>query len=69
MRKESTIISTVGQLRDYLKDLPDDTPIVRQTNGYNTVLKDDVSFFYGVVNAGRHDSDAFLGVEVLLVTG
>lgn len=58
MRKEHTTIGTVGELKEYLKDIPDDTPIGRTTNGHYQVNKTgDVGFFLGTLPIGRDGKD------------
>lgn len=37
MRKEYCEINTVGELRKFIKELPDDMPVVRHTDGYYKV--------------------------------
>lgn len=53
MRKESKQIGTAGELKEWLKDVPDDTPIGRLTDGYYKIYKiGDVSFFVGETPVG-----------------
>lgn len=53
MRKESKEIETVGELKEWLKDVPDSTPIGRLTDGYYKINKvGDVSFFVGEMPVG-----------------
>lgn len=64
MRKECREIKTVGELKDWLKDVPDSTPIGRTTNGYYSINKiGDVSFFIGEMPIGREGVE---GMQVIL---
>ncbi len=58
MRKEVKEIGTVGELKSWLSDIPDDMPIGRQTNGHYQVNRiGDVSFFVGSLPIGRNGVD------------
>jgi hypothetical protein len=55
-RKECVQIGTVGELKTWLADLPDELPIGRKTNGYYQInTTGDVSFFVGHLPIGRPD--------------
>jgi hypothetical protein len=51
MLKKMIDIGTVGELKQWLADVPDSTPIGRQTKGYYRINKiGDVSFWVGEVD-------------------
>ena len=53
MLKPSKTISTVGELKEWLHDVPDDTPISRTSIGfYDIEIIGDVSFFVGELPIG-----------------
>jgi hypothetical protein len=55
MRKEHTVLQTVGDLRKFLDGLPEDMPVVRQTRGHYQIYKSgDVAGFVGRLPIG-HD--------------
>jgi hypothetical protein len=46
MLKEYTVIKTVGELKQWIADVPDNTPIGRLTEGYYQINKiGDVAFY------------------------
>jgi hypothetical protein len=54
MRKEHTEFQTVGELRAFLADVPDELPICHLTNGYYTINKiGGVSGFVGELDIGH----------------
>lgn len=68
MRKEWKSPETVGELKAYLADVPDNTPLARRTNGhYQVIVKRDVSFFVGKMEIGRKEEN--LPNEVVLLVG
>lgn len=52
-------IETVGELKSALANLPDETPIVRLTDGVYQVKMDDVGFFYGMIEQDERKMDRF----------
>jgi hypothetical protein len=53
-RKECVQLDTVGELKAWLAELPDELPIGRMTNGYYRInITGDVSFFVGHLPVGR----------------
>jgi hypothetical protein len=52
MRKEHCELKTVGELRAFIADLPDEMPILRLTKGYYQVNVNDVSAFVGEIRIG-----------------
>jgi hypothetical protein len=54
--KKCVQIGTVGELKNWLADLPDELPIGRMTNGYYQInVIGDVSFFVGYLPIGRSE--------------
>ena len=53
MHKPFQQVATVADLKAYLQDIPDDTPIGRMTNGYYQINKlGDVAVFCGELPVG-----------------
>ncbi|MFW5871467.1 MAG: hypothetical protein ACOCUT_00015 [bacterium] len=52
--ENSMIIKTIGELKEAIQAIPDDVPIVRRTNGYSQVLKNDIYFYYGPLMREDH---------------
>ena len=56
--KQCKIIKTVGELKEWLNDVPDATPIGRRTQGYFEINKiGDVSFFVGNLTIGHKENE------------
>jgi hypothetical protein len=53
---------TVAELREFLADIPDDTPILRRSDGYLSVWKQDVGFWFG--RGGKDDRGIEYPVQV-----
>lgn len=52
MRKEYCELKTVGDLREFIRELPDDMPVVRLTDGYYQVNVVGIGAFVGDLQMG-----------------
>jgi hypothetical protein len=66
--KHSMQLQTVGELRESIKDIPDNTLVCHVSKGYNQVLRNDVSFYYGAMPTVDHSRLQIpIGTRILLV--
>lgn len=59
------VVKTAGELKQLLTEVPDDTPVVRLTNGYYTVNKQDVSVWLGKLTIDDPEHNPENAVECL----
>lgn len=67
MRKEHCEVKTVGELRAFIADLPDDMQIFRLTKGMYQVNLNDVGVFVGELRIGDgrpHQTEAITAMRI-----